>query len=95
MDFRGFVYLLQERSEMFCKTTSAVLIGMSSEMITVETDVSGGLPYFDMVGYLSAEVKEAKERVRTAVRNAGFKLRTAQSHCESVACGCPQVRDDV
>ena len=48
MDFRGFVYLLQERSEMFCKTTSAVLIGMSSEMITVETDVSGGLPYFDM-----------------------------------------------
>ena len=37
---------------MFCKTTSAVLIGMSSEMITVETDVSGGLPYFDMVGYL-------------------------------------------
>ena len=74
MDFKGFVYLLQERSEMFCKTTSAVLIGMSSEMITVETDVSGGLPYFDMVGYLSAEVKEAKERVRTAVRNAGFKL---------------------
>ena len=55
MDFRGFVYLLQERSEMFCKTTSAVLIGMSSEMITVETDVSGGLPYFDMVGYLSSE----------------------------------------
>ena len=34
MDFKGFVYLLQERLEMFCKTTSAVLIGMSSEMIT-------------------------------------------------------------
>lgn len=59
---------------MFCKTASAVLIGMSSEMITVETDVSGGLPYFEMVGYLSAEVKEAKERVKTAIRNAGFKL---------------------
>ncbi len=59
---------------MFCKTASAVLIGMRCEMITVETDVSGGLPYFEMVGYLSAEVKEAKERVKTAVRNAGFKL---------------------
>ncbi len=59
---------------MFSKTISAVLMGMTSDMITVETDVSGGLPYFEMVGYLSAEVKEAKERVRTAIRNSGFKL---------------------
>ena len=59
---------------MFSKTISAVLLGMRSDMITVEADVSGGLPYFEMVGYLSAEVKEAKERVRTAIRNAGFKL---------------------
>ena len=54
---------------MFSKTISAVLLGMRSDMITVEADVSGGLPYFEMVGYLSAEVKEAKERVRTAIRN--------------------------
>ena len=47
---------------MFSKTISAVLLGMRSDMITVEADVSGGLPYFEMVGYLSAEVKEAKER---------------------------------
>lgn len=59
---------------MFSKTISAVLLGIRSDMITVEADVSGGLPYFEMVGYLSAEVKEAKERVRTAIRNAGFKL---------------------
>ena len=59
---------------MFCKAFSAVLMGMKSDMITVETDVSGGLPYFEMVGYLSAEVKEAKERVKAAIRNSGFKL---------------------
>ena len=40
---------------MFSKTISAVLLGMRSDMITVEADVSGGLPYFEMVGYLSAE----------------------------------------
>ena len=35
---------------MFSKTISAVLLGMRSDMITVEADVSGGLPYFEMVG---------------------------------------------
>ena len=37
-------------------------------------DVSNGLPMFHMVGYLSSEVKEASERVRTAIRNSGMKL---------------------
>ncbi len=40
----------------------------------VEADVSDGLPCFDMVGVLSPEVKEARERVRTALRNSGFRL---------------------
>ena len=78
---------------MFSKTISAVLLGMRSDMITVEADVSGGLPYFEMVGYLSAEVKEAKERVRTAIRNAGFKLETY--HCESFNGRCTQVGNDL
>ena len=43
-------------------------------MIRVEADVSNGLPMFHMVGYLSSEVKEASERVRTAIRNSGMKL---------------------
>ncbi|MGN1267287.1 MAG: YifB family Mg chelatase-like AAA ATPase, partial [Dorea sp.] len=37
-------------------------------------DVSNGLPVFHMVGYLSSEVKEASERVRTAIRNSGITL---------------------
>ena len=44
------------------------------EVISVETDVSDGLPSFEMVGLLNSEVKEAKERVRSAVKNTGYLL---------------------
>lgn len=59
---------------MFSYAVSAVITGIDSIMIHVETDISDGLPYFELVGYLSSEVKEAKERVRTAIRNSGFYL---------------------
>ncbi len=42
--------------------------------MTVEADAGDGLPSFEMVGYLGSEVKEARERVRTAVKNSGFVL---------------------
>lgn len=58
----------------FCTVLSASVQGLGVEMIRVEADVSNGLPMFHMVGYLSSEVKEASERVRTAIRNAGMKL---------------------
>ena len=47
---------------------SAALHGMEVKFIRVEADLSNGLPMFHMVGYLSSEVKEAGERVRTAAR---------------------------
>lgn len=40
----------------------------------VEADISEGMPLFEMVGFLSSEVKESKERVRTALRNSGYIL---------------------
>ena len=43
-------------------------------MIQVEADVSNGMPSFEMVGVLSSEVREAKERIRAAIRNAGYLL---------------------
>lgn len=60
---------------MFNKTYSGGLTGIDGYVVQVEADVSNGLPGFHMVGYLSAEVKEAEERVRTAMRNSGFQLR--------------------
>lgn len=53
---------------------SAALQGLSVAEVYVEADVSNGLPVFHMVGYLSSEVKEASERVRTAIRNSGITI---------------------
>jgi magnesium chelatase family protein len=51
-----------------------MLDGIHTVGVRVEADISTGLPAFDMVGYLSAEVREAKERVRTALHNMGIAL---------------------
>lgn len=58
----------------FSTVLSAAVNGLAVEFVRVEADVSNGLPMFHMVGYLSAEVKEASERVRTAIRNSGFQM---------------------
>ena len=59
---------------MFCKTYSAALHGLEAVAVQVETDVRNGLPQLQMVGALASEVKEARERVRVAIENAGFRL---------------------
>lgn len=59
---------------MVAEVKSGMVYGIEGELITVQADISDGLPIFYMIGYLSAEVKEAKERVRTALKNAGFCL---------------------
>lgn len=59
---------------MFSKVTSCALLGIQGTIISVEADVNDGLPTFTMVGYLSSSVKEAGERVRTALKNSGFHM---------------------
>ncbi|MCD7955776.1 MAG: YifB family Mg chelatase-like AAA ATPase [Lachnospiraceae bacterium] len=59
---------------MYSKVYTAALNGVQCRIISVETDVSDGLPTFSMVGYLASEVKEAQERVRTALRNSGYPM---------------------
>ena len=58
----------------FSTVISGAMEGLRVELIRVEADVSNGLPVFHMVGYLSSEVKEASERVRTAIRNSGYSF---------------------
>ena len=48
--------------------------GIDGVRVFVETDVTSGLPDFALVGDLSPEVREARERVRTALRNCGFEV---------------------
>lgn len=57
---------------MFSSIQSGTISGISCIPVQVEADVSNGLPGFSMVGYLSARVKEAQDRVWTALRNTGF-----------------------
>ena len=61
---------------MFSTVLSATLRGLCVEFVHVEADTSNGLPMFHMVGYLSSEVKEAGERVKTAIRNSGIVIPT-------------------
>jgi magnesium chelatase family protein len=51
---------------------SATLVGIEGRVIRVEVDVAGGLPGFTIVGLADAALQEARERVRGAIRNAGF-----------------------
>lgn len=50
------------------------MYGVECRMIAVEADANDGLPGFAMVGYLSSEVREAQDRVRTALKNSGYRL---------------------
>lgn len=59
---------------MYCKVISGTVMGVGGLKIDVEADVSDGLPGFSMVGMLSSEVKEAGERVRTALKNTDLRL---------------------
>ena len=59
---------------MYSVITTGIIQGIRSVTVYVEADISDGMPMFEMVGFLSAEVKEAKERVRTALRNSGYVL---------------------
>jgi len=59
---------------MFSSILSAVILGVEAIPIQVEADVSDGLPMFIMVGHVSSQVKEAQDRVRTALRNSGIAL---------------------
>ena len=59
---------------MYSRVISVALSGIEGYAVNVESDVSQGLPDFAMVGFLSSEVREARERVRTALRNSGFQI---------------------
>lgn len=56
---------------IYCCIKSAAIWGIEPYIVKIEADISSGMPYFNMVGLLSSEVKEARERVRTALRNSG------------------------
>ena len=59
---------------MVVKIKSMGLMGLDSFDVSVETDISRGLPMFDIVGLPDASVRESRDRVRSAIRNSGFEF---------------------
>lgn len=59
---------------MYAKTYGVCVSGIDGYVVTVEVDISPGLPSFDIVGLPATSVKEAKERVRSAIKNGGFEF---------------------
>ena len=59
---------------MFCKVMAGGIHGITSFLAQVEVDSTQAMPGFDMVGLLGSEVREAKERVRVALKNSGFQI---------------------
>jgi magnesium chelatase family protein len=57
---------------MLAKVSSCAVIGLDGELVEVEVDISSGLPAFTIVGLPDTAVQEAKERVRSAIRNCGL-----------------------
>ena len=53
---------------------SRALLGLDAASVTVEVHLANGLPSFTLVGLADVEVKEARERVRSAIQNAGLEF---------------------
>ena len=58
---------------MFALARTFALVGVDAEPVYVEVDIGGGLPSFTIVGLPDAAVRESRERVRSALRNSGFR----------------------
>lgn len=67
---------------MVAEVFSAMIQGIEGQIVKIQVDISNGLPNFNMIGYLSNEVKESKERVRTALNNIGVLLPAEEDSVE-------------
>ncbi|HNS57271.1 MAG TPA: magnesium chelatase domain-containing protein, partial [Smithellaceae bacterium] len=59
---------------MFVKVLGMSIIGMESHPVSVEVDISDGLPQFSTVGLPDASVKESRDRIKAAIKNSGYRF---------------------
>ena len=59
---------------MFCRIKSGGVLGIEGFEVDVEVDISNGLPQFSIVGLPDKAINEAKDRVRSSLKNTGFQL---------------------
>ncbi len=54
---------------MLAITKSMALNGLKGYIISIQVDISAGMPYFEIVGLADTSIKESKERIKTAIKN--------------------------
>ncbi len=59
---------------MLARVSTCAVEGLDGYIVSVEVDISPGLPSFSIVGLPDTAVQEARERVRAAIRNSGCKF---------------------
>lgn len=59
---------------MTSSLATAAIAGIYAEPVFVETDISPGLSVFTLVGLADASIQEARERIRSAIRQSGFEF---------------------
>ncbi len=72
---KPYIYTTEKgEKQMISQINTVGLMGIDGFMVNVQTDVSNGMPKFDIIGLPDAAVKEAKERTRTAIKNSGLSF---------------------
>ncbi len=61
---------------MYAKLHSASVLGVEGKIVEVEVDIANGLPGFDIIGMGDTAIREARNRVKSAVKNSGFRFPT-------------------
>ncbi len=74
MDFIQNLNFQENEVKMLSIIKSMSLQGLEGFLIDVQVDVSAGMPNWEVVGLPDVSVKEAKERVRTAIKNSGYEF---------------------
>lgn len=72
--FPAVSHIFGTGENMYSTIKTAILEGIHTRPIQVEVDMSSGMPMFEMVGQLAPEVREGKERIRTALHSIGVIL---------------------
>lgn len=74
--YNGFKYLnrFSRKENMLSIVKSMALNGLNGYLISIQVDISNGMPYFEIVGLPDTSVRESKERVKTAIKNSNIEF---------------------
>jgi len=76
---------------MLARTKTFTIDGLQTRQVSVEVDIRPGLPAFTIVGLADASVREARERVRAAIRNSGYEFPTSRITISLAPADVPKI----